>query len=1065
MIFKPTNDFQIFPKGTEMEELIKKFDWNSTPLGNKASWKPSLKLTLSMMLNSKFPMFLWWGDELIQFYNDAYRPSLGETGKHPTALGQKAKECWPEIWDTISPMINHVLTTQQPVWSEDQNIPIERNGRMEDVYWTFSYSAITDENEKVEGILVICTETTEKVKSRLLLEESESRFRTMADNIPNLAWMADDQGYIFWYNEQWYKYTGTIPSQMEGWGWQSVHHPDWLQTVMDKWIASIAHGKPFEMVFPLKGADGKYRQFLTRVLPVKKDGKLYQWFGTNTDITDQIAFEAAFKESEERFKNMAEHTDILIAITNELGHATYFNTAWLRLTNLKHKELHNVDWDTIIIEEDYEKFIKKYDKALKNSLNWDAEFRTIDSEGNYKWILATGVARFTQNFFSGYIISGIDITDRKLIQEKVKLSEQDLQKMVLDAPIGICILDAESLMIEIVNEQFIDVVGQSREALLSKNYWGNFKETSETYESQLYQTISSGKAFEVKEAEVELFKNGVLQKVYLSFIYAPLFDTHEKVRKVAVWLIDNTPQVRARKKVEASEANLRNTILKAPVAMCIFKEPKYVVEIANERMYELWGKTGNEILNKPIFEVIPEFKNHGIEQILYNVFTTGEAFATNDIPIIFQKNGNQEIIYINYIIEAYNSLDGSIEGLILAAVDVTPQVQARKVLESDYQRFLTLSNAIPQIVWTAKPDGNLDYFNIQWMKYSGLSYEESKDAGWATTVHLDDIESLSEAWKASLISGNPYQVEARVKKHDGEFRWFLIRALPHFEVQKIVQWVGTCTDIQDQKNSEKELYELTDQLGALNEELTVSNEELSVSNHHLTLINADLDNFIYTASHDLKAPISNIEGLMSALMETLPPPIVKDEEVVMLTDLMKASISRFKKTILQLTDITQLQKEFNFESKEVVVADVLSEVLLDLQMVIQQNKATIHVHLDNDIKVYFSFKNLRSILYNLLSNAIKYRHAERNPEIHISYADTLGFQTLSVSDNGLGIDKSNNSKLFSMFVRLHDHVEGSGIGLYIIKKMLENAGGKIEVESEVNKGSTFKVYFKHKRTS
>jgi signal transduction histidine kinase len=159
--------------GGEMGELTRSFDWSATAIGDPHDWPQSLRTTVAMILSSKFPMFLWWGDDLIQFYNDAYRPSLGNNGKHPLALGQKGKDCWPEIWDIIYPLIKQVVTTGGATWSEDQLVPIYRNGAIEDVYWTFGYSPITGESGKVEGVLVVCTETTEKVNNLKKLAESK----------------------------------------------------------------------------------------------------------------------------------------------------------------------------------------------------------------------------------------------------------------------------------------------------------------------------------------------------------------------------------------------------------------------------------------------------------------------------------------------------------------------------------------------------------------------------------------------------------------------------------------------------------------------------------------------------------------------------------------------------------------------------------------------------------------------------------------------------------------------------------------------------------------------------
>lgn len=135
-------------------------------------------------------------------------------------------------------------------------------------------------------------------ESEEALKESEEQLRSLADSIPNLAWWANGDGYITWYNQRWYEYTGTTPELMEGWGWQSVHDPIELPKVMERWQASITTGEPFEMTFPLRGADGVFRPFLTRVIPRKDDaGRVLRWFGTNTDVSMLIQAEAQIKAS------------------------------------------------------------------------------------------------------------------------------------------------------------------------------------------------------------------------------------------------------------------------------------------------------------------------------------------------------------------------------------------------------------------------------------------------------------------------------------------------------------------------------------------------------------------------------------------------------------------------------------------------------------------------------------------------------------------------------------------------------------------------------------------------
>jgi PAS domain S-box-containing protein len=181
---KSTSEHYFLKGGGELGELTQQYDWASTSIGPVSGWSETLRAVVGIILHSQFPMFLWWGDEMIQFYNDAYRPSLGEDGKHPKALGQKGAECWPEIWETIYPLIVGVKTTGQSFFLEDRLIPIHRNGKLEDVYWTFSYSAVIGKDGDIEGVLVICNETTQKVLTTQQLAHFQQNFRNVVKQSP-----------------------------------------------------------------------------------------------------------------------------------------------------------------------------------------------------------------------------------------------------------------------------------------------------------------------------------------------------------------------------------------------------------------------------------------------------------------------------------------------------------------------------------------------------------------------------------------------------------------------------------------------------------------------------------------------------------------------------------------------------------------------------------------------------------------------------------------------------------------------------------------------------------------
>jgi PAS domain-containing protein len=162
---KNIKDYPFLHDAGEAGYLVLKFDWARTSIGDIDHWPVGLQINLGNILHSAFPMFLFWGDDFLCFYNDAFRPSLGADGKHP-AIGKKAIVVWGEIWHFIGPLLQKVFVTHKPVWFEDQHVPFYRNGKVEDIYWTFCYSPAFDENNEVQGVLVTCIETTANVLAK-----------------------------------------------------------------------------------------------------------------------------------------------------------------------------------------------------------------------------------------------------------------------------------------------------------------------------------------------------------------------------------------------------------------------------------------------------------------------------------------------------------------------------------------------------------------------------------------------------------------------------------------------------------------------------------------------------------------------------------------------------------------------------------------------------------------------------------------------------------------------------------------------------------------------------------
>ncbi|MFD2865605.1 ATP-binding protein [Mucilaginibacter antarcticus] len=226
-------------------------------------------------------------------------------GKSAAIIGQPLHVALPELeGQPFLEILDNVFTSGQPFYGNEVKVSLIQEGTLRDCYINFVYHPIKGDNDTTRDIMVVATDVTTHVEARLQLEAAEQRFRMISDNIAQLAWMANAEGSIFWYNKRWFDFTGTTLEEMQGGGWQRVHHPDHLDRVAEKIARHFKSGEDWEDVFPLLGTNGKYRWFLSRAVPIKNaEGEILNWFGTNTDITEQHSLE----QRKDEFLSIASH--------------------------------------------------------------------------------------------------------------------------------------------------------------------------------------------------------------------------------------------------------------------------------------------------------------------------------------------------------------------------------------------------------------------------------------------------------------------------------------------------------------------------------------------------------------------------------------------------------------------------------------------------------------------------------------------------------------------------------------------------------------------------------------
>lgn len=347
-------------------------------------------------------------------------------------------------------------------------------------------------------------------------------------------------------------------------------------------------------------------------------------------------------------------------------------------------------------------------------------------------------------------------------------------------------------------------------------------------------------------------------------------------------------------------------------------------------------------------------------------------------------------------------------------------------LRSSEERYRALSESVPQLLWSCDADGQCDYLSSQWVAYTGIPEADQLGYKWLEVVHPEDRESTSNIWRAAIEDRGDYDVDFRIRRHDGAYRWFKARGRRLRDASgKVLRWFGTCTDVDDQVRIEQELRRA----------------------------NQDLEQFAYSASHDLQEPLRNV-AIYSQLIAKRYSERLDDEARQFLRFVIEGS-QRIGLLVEDLLAYTQAAAITENPDEITDTAAALKGALANLAIAIEESSAIVTCDLLPAIRAKSS--HLQQLFQNLVGNAVKYRNDGEPPRVHVSARRDGAYWLFTVQDNGIGIDPQYQTKIFGIFKRLHgrEKYAGTGIGLAICQKIVERHGGRIWVESELGKGATF----------
>lgn len=1119
---------QFLAGGGEMGQMIRSINWAKTPIGPVSQWPQSLRTSISIMLNAHFPMYIAWGSEFIQFYNDGYRPILGST-KHPQAMGLSTKITFAEIWHIIGPMFEGVLKGEA-FGFEDFMLPLDRHGFTEECYFIFSYSPIKQENGQTGGVLVTVTETTQRVLSERRLNtlselgEKASRANNINEAFRNTLTILDLNRHdipfcLFYMFDRSLKnfflagssgidtdasVVNEISSLVNEGAFTDLELIS-IEDISDRLVFSgdgvwpeIPHhfsivrlerqdlGYPFGVlvlgISPRLLYDDSYRKFFKLIGDHATTGlsnanafeeernraeALREIDRAKTNFFSNISHE--FRTPLTLMLGPLEHllnNDTGLAKTHlESIEATHRNgMRLLRLVNTLldfsrieagrvsanyHKvdlcaftsdlassfrsvienaglefqvECDRLDGATYVDREMWEKIVLNLlSNAFKYTLEGKITVRLLrQGESAVFEVEDTGVGipeeelprmferfhRIRNNAARTFEGTGIGLS---LVKELVALHQGSIRvvskqgkgtKFVVSVPMGkdhleqtevseeedktyrsmladVYVTEARTLTTdEIVNDLPTTPSGkdsmepQKRSKILVVDDNPDMREYIRKLLHSFYDVTlaQNGRvALEILETftpdaiisdimmpemdGVELLReikqNGKTSKIPVILLSARAgeeariegydmgaddylikpFSAKELVARVKA-------QIRIADARKNAEWQLANAFNLAPVATSILRGKMLVVVQANELMLELWGKTADEVMNKPIFEGIPEAMGQGFEQLLENVFHNGERFVTTEHVAYLKRNGVMKKTILNFVYEPLREVDGSISGIIVVANDVTALANAKKLAQDN----------------------------------------------------ADELEKI----------------------------------------------------VQDRTS------------------------ELKASNDQLLKTNAQLEEFAYVSSHDLQEPLRKIQTFSELVSNNLHKPDIAKKYL----DKIDTSASRMSTLIKGVLTYSRLAEPAVHSSVDLNA--VLRDVLEDFELLIDQKRAKVNfselpvIH-GNELQIFQLFSNL-------INNSLKF--SERDPIIDISaeVASPEAYQeyqldtsrqyvNIEFRDNGIGFDASFSARIFTLFQRLNNKkdYDGTGIGLALCKKIVDNHGGVITARSTEGQGSTFNV--------
>lgn len=1043
----------------EMAELIRAKEWSKTNIGNPESWPQSLRTTLNIVLNAGFPMFLWWGKDLTCFYNDAYKPILQVNVRPPDILGMKAEEALTETWGQLKPLIDQVLSSGEPVCLEDQLISVYRNGEVEDAYWTFTYNPVNDETGTVAGVLLICTETTEKKKAETKLktifkqnEGSEKRLRLLIQQAPLAIGIFRGSNYIVEIiNASALLLCGRKEKEVLNRP-ILVAIPELFSQGIKELLDKVYNTKTSfsAMEFPLQllrngTMESLYINFTFQPI-IDANGKINGIMAIGFDVTEQAMLRHKIEENEERLNIIINASELATWELNIKTRKVNYSQRYLGMlgynkdVQLTHQQiLAHLHQDDLPVRE------KAFKEAYKTGI-LHYETRVIWNNGTIHWIEVKGKIFYdADNNPEKAIGTARDITTEKNHEQELVESEQKFRLLADSIPHQVWTTDPEGKL-NYVNQTVYNYSGMTFEEMeinglmpivhpdeKEKNLaiWLQAVSTGEIYSFEhRLKKINDDYRWHMCRAVPKKDKDGKIQM---------WVGTSIDIQEQKMFMVELEKLVQERTIKLEEHNSFIETLLNSTIDSIFVLDTDLRFISLNENAKKSLMAFDN-VIGKHAKDIIPHLNETTFWTDLQKALT-GETV----ICPIYKSRKYVRFYEITYVPLKRNN---SVYAIMVILHEIT-----ERILQEAELRQLNETFALAEE--TSKIGSFRVRLSTHTVSYSDNLYRllgcepqefEAGATNFFNFVHPDDMEIVKLANERYAQTEDIRSSEFRIIKKNGE----IIN----------VRTTGIIITDNDEKYFIGTIQDVTAS--------TFQQNILKNQNKHLEEVNKELQSFTYISSHDLQEPLRKIQTFSNRIVEM---------EFENLSDTGKDYFQRMNKAAKRMQtlidDLLAYSRTNNAEKKFELtnLKEIVEEVKEDLREELYQKNGKIEIGKMCIVSV-IPFQ-MRQLLYNLFSNSLKFSKKDCDPIIKIhseiakgshfsneTLVNDLNYCHIAISDNGIGFEPEYNEKIFELFQRLHGRGEysGTGIGLAIVKKIIGNHNGIIRARGELSKGTIFNIY-------